>query len=74
MIIRDDVPDRNSLVDKSDYQGIITFFKGDDAGVMITPSWILTAAHTARNIPDNHTISIADSNYRVEQVVPHPNC
>ncbi len=73
MIIRHDVPDQNSLVDESNYQGIITFFKGDGAGTLITPLWILTAAHTARNIPDRHTILIADSNYTIEQVVPHPN-
>ncbi len=73
MIVRHDVPDQNSLVDESDYQSVITFFKGDGAGTLITPFWILTAAHTARNIPDNHMIAIADDNYTIEQVVPHPN-
>lgn len=73
MIIRHDVPDQNSLVGESGYQGIVTFFQGDGAGTLITPSWILTAAHTARNIPDRHTIPIADFNYTIEQVVLHPN-
>jgi hypothetical protein len=73
MIIRHDVPEQNSVVDESDYEGIITFFKGDGAGTLITPLWILTAAHTARNIPDNHTILIADYGYRIKQVVLHPN-
>ncbi|MGF1480708.1 MAG: trypsin-like serine protease [Cyanophyceae cyanobacterium] len=73
MIIRHDVPDQNSLVNESDYQGIITFFNGDGAGTLIAPLWILTAAHTARNIPDNHTIAIADYKYTIEQVVLHPD-
>ena len=38
MIIRHDVPDQNSLVNESDYQGIITFFEGDGAGTLIAPS------------------------------------
>ncbi|MBW4685581.1 MAG: trypsin-like serine protease [Komarekiella atlantica HA4396-MV6] len=73
MIIRHDVPDRSSLVDESDYQSIITFFNGDGAGTLISPFWILTAAHTARNIPDHHTISITSGSYTIEQVVPHPD-
>lgn len=73
MIIRHDVPDQSALVNESDYQGIINFFNGDGAGTLISPVWILTAAHTARNIPDHHTISIANGNYTIEQVVPHPN-
>ncbi|MBG1265713.1 S1 family peptidase [Nostoc sp. WHI] len=73
MIIRHDVPDQNSLVNEDDYPGIITFFKGDGAGTLITPLWILTAAHTARNIPDNHTILIANNNYIIETIVPHPD-
>ncbi|MBW4618398.1 MAG: hypothetical protein KME17_03300 [Cyanosarcina radialis HA8281-LM2] len=54
MIVRHDIPDQNFLVDESDYPGIITFFNGDGAGTLIAPLWILTAAHTARNISDNH--------------------
>lgn len=73
MIIRHDIPDRNSLVNESDYQGIITFFKGDGAGTLIAPLWILTAAHTARNIPNNHAIAIADDTYTIERVVLHPD-
>lgn len=73
MIIRHDVLDQSSLVDESDYQGIITFFDGDGAGTLLSPFWILTAAHTARNIPDHHTITIANSRYIIEQVVPHPD-
>lgn len=73
MLIRHDVPDRSSLVDESDYQGIITFFDGDGAGTLISPFWILTAAHTARNIPDCHTVSIANDSYTIERVVLHPD-
>ena len=72
MIIRHDVPDQQSLINEREYPGIITFFQGDGAGTLITPFWILTAAHTARNIPNFHTIAIADSSYTIDKVVPHP--
>jgi sirohydrochlorin ferrochelatase len=72
MIIRHDLPDADSLVDERDWPGVITFFDGDGAGSLVAPTWILTAAHTARNIPSAHEVVIAGERYQVARVVLHP--
>lgn len=73
MIIRHDRPDAACLVDEHDWLGIVTFFDGDGAGTVVAPEWILTAAHTARNIPTDHSITVAGHRYRIARVIPHPD-
>jgi len=55
---------------------------GNGMGTLIAPTWILTAAHVARNFahgsPGNrstgeHLVSINGSDYRVARVVLHPD-
>ena len=73
MIIRHDRSDADCLVDEHEWPGIVTFFDGDGAGTLIASTWILTAAHTASNIPSPHQISVADQIYRIVRVVAHPD-
>ena len=73
MIIRHDRSDADCLVDEHEWPGIVTFFDGDGAGTLIAPTWILTAAHTAGNIPSPHNISVAGQSYGIVRVVAHPD-
>lgn len=72
MILRHDRSDLDCLVNESDWPGVLSFFDGDGAGTLISPTWILTAAHTARNIPPDHTVTIAGNHYQVARVIIHP--
>jgi hypothetical protein len=72
MLVRHDRSDLDALVDEAEWLGIISFFEGDGAGTLITPGWILTAAHTARNIPEGHHITITGHDSPVTRVVFHP--
>jgi hypothetical protein len=71
MIIRHDRSDADCLVDEHEWPGIVTFFDGDGAGTLIAPTWILTAAHTANNIPSPHSISVAGHRYGIVRVVTY---
>ena len=73
MIRRHDCPDDDTLVDEADWPAVITFFGGDGGGTVIAPTWILTAAHTARNIPDAHAFDIAETRHVTTRVVYHPD-
>jgi hypothetical protein len=52
MIIRHDRSDRQSLVDPCKWPAITSFFRGPGAASLIAPTWLLTAAHVARHIPN----------------------
>jgi Trypsin len=72
VILRHDRPDADCLVDDADWPSIVTFFGGDGAGTLIADRWVLTAAHTADNIPGHHPIQVAGRERRVVRVVAHP--
>lgn len=73
LILRHDRPDADCLVDEADWPSIVTFFDGDGAGTLIADRWLLTAAHTAANIPRDHRIRIAGREARITRVVVHPS-
>jgi hypothetical protein len=72
MILRHDIRDQDALANDHAYPGVVSFFDGDGTGTLIAPRWVLTAAHTAMNIPHYHTLSIADAHYVIERVVVYP--
>jgi Trypsin len=72
VILRHDRSDADCLVDEASWPTIVTFFGGDGAGTLIADRWLLTAAHTARNIPPDHQVAVAGHERRIVGVVVHP--
>jgi Trypsin len=68
---RHDRPDSDALVDEADWPAVVTFFEGDGAGTLVAPKWILTAAHTAANIPPEHRFPAGGNMASVAGVVEH---
>jgi hypothetical protein len=73
LILRHDRPDADCLVDEGDWPAIVTFFGGDGAATLVAERWLLTAAHTAANIPADHRVPIGGSDVRIARVVAHPD-
>jgi hypothetical protein len=71
VILRHDRPDADCLVDEGDWPAVVTFFGGDGAGTLIADRWLLTAAHTARNIPRDHRVAVGGHARRIVDVVLH---
>lgn len=44
----------------------------DGMGCLIRPSWILTAAHVAEELPRNHCITIRETSHAMKKVFSHP--
>jgi hypothetical protein len=73
VILRHDRPDAAARVDESQWPGIVSFFGGDGGASLLAPAWLLTAAHTAANIPHRHTVEIAGRSHSVVEVRTHPS-
>ena len=73
MILRHDRLDADCVVDDADWPAIVTFFGGDGAATLVAERWLLTAAHTAANIPPGHSISVGGREIGVGRVVAHPD-
>jgi hypothetical protein len=71
MIGRHDVQPSNFLADEAAWPSVVTFFGGDGGGTLVAPSWILTASHTARNIPPGHAVPVGGKQFRIEDIVHH---
>src|SRR5689334_11730902 len=73
MLVRHDVPDAACLVAEDDWAAVVSFFDGDGAGTLVAPRWILTAAHTAENVPPRHAVTIGGERLAVAAVCRHPD-
>jgi hypothetical protein len=73
LILRHDRPDTDCLVDEGDWPAVVAFFGGDGAATLVAERWLLTAAHTAANIPPEHRVRIAGGDVRIARVVAHPD-
>lgn len=75
MIIRHDRRDRESLVDPCKWPAITTFFHGNGAASLITPTWLLTAAHVVRALSYGRPLSVelAEKRYAITRVIQHPD-
>ncbi|MGA2052937.1 MAG: trypsin-like serine protease, partial [Opitutales bacterium] len=57
----------------ADYPSVGEFTQVEDSGVLISPDWVLTAAHVATGLTDgNSTFAVGGSNYTVENVIIYP--
>jgi hypothetical protein len=73
MLVRHDRADAECLVDDAAWPAVVSFFGGDGAGTLIADRWVLTAAHTAANLPPAHRFAIGGDEARVARVVTHPD-
>jgi hypothetical protein len=74
MIVRHDRLDRETLVDPAAWPSITSFFNGSGAATLIAPTWLLTAAHVARQIPTDAGIGVmlGGGRYPLARVLLHP--
>jgi hypothetical protein len=69
IVVRDDVDDARYRVDASELPALVDL-PGEGHGVLIAPTWILTAAHTvAGNAPT--CVTLGDACRQVKRVVVH---
>ena len=72
MILRHDRDDRECHADEADWPSVVTFFGGDGGATLVAARWLLTAAHTAANLPRGHLVPIGGEEIRVTRVVSGP--
>jgi hypothetical protein len=71
IIIRHDRDDARYLELGSRYPAVCLVGR-DGEGTLIAPLWVLTAAHVAADIPANSMTVTFDREYRIENIVIHP--
>jgi hypothetical protein len=73
LVLRHDRDDADCLVVEAAWPAIVSFFGGDGAATLVARRWLLTAAHTAANIPPQHAVTVGGRELRVAGVVAHPD-
>ncbi len=71
VVIRHDVDDDRYRIGGSEFPALADM-PGEGQGVLIAPSWVLTAAHAAPMEGMGQTITIDGKGYGVERVFLHP--
>jgi hypothetical protein len=71
LILRHDRPDSACVGDESAWAAIVSFFGGDGGASLVAPSWLLTAAHTADNVPHRHEVAIGGRTHSVVEICTH---
>jgi hypothetical protein len=74
MILRHDRSDRESLVNEKQWPALTSFFRGHGGASLIAPTWLLTAAHVAEEIPTKVRLSVelAGKRYHIARKIFHP--
>lgn len=75
IIIRHDVPDQKYVEFAKNLpvtSAIVKYNATDVAGTLITPSWVLSAAHVAETIPEGHQLIVDGDSVGVEKIIIHP--
>ena len=73
MIVRHDRADADCLVDEAAWPAVVSVFGGDGGATLIADRWLLTARHTAANIPPGHRMAIGGRVLDIARVVAHPD-
>jgi hypothetical protein len=73
MIIRHNRADADCLVDEAAWPAVVSFFGGDGGATLIADRWLLTAGHTAANVPPGHRIATRGLVLDIARVVAHPD-
>jgi hypothetical protein len=72
VILRHDRDDADCHAGDRDWPSVVTFFGGDGGATLVAECWLLTAAHTAANLPPDHLVPIGGDEIRVTRVVAGP--
>lgn len=74
MILRHDCSDRESLVNEKQWPALTSFFRGHGGASLVAPTWLLTAAHVADDLPTEVRLSVefAGKRYRLARTISHP--
>ena len=75
IIYRHDVDASDYLLAPDEFPFVFEVVPGNGAATLIRPEWAVTAAHVTGQIADDgsHTVMLAGQEYRIIQVVVHPN-
>lgn len=73
IIIRDDVPDTDYIVEDADYPAIVTLFPPDDcAATLFHESHLVTVAHCAVDLSAGDSLQVGGTASTVAEVTLHP--
>ncbi len=74
IIYRHDINPADVLQADDAYPAVFDVFPGNGAATLIAPEWAITAAHVARDIPQDEPffVTIQNTQYEVAEAIPHP--
>lgn len=73
IIIRDDVPDADYVVDDAEYPALVTLFPPDDcAATLFDEQHLLTVAHCAVDLSAGESLDVDGTPYVIAEITMHP--